>query len=149
MEKSMTDQQFEIKDSGQRQSFDTGAVRDTDAGKARFDLIPPTALYRVAMHYGNGARKYAPRNWQKGMQFSRFIASTFRHIFSWIMGDRSEDHLSACVFNIMAIMYFEDIGRNDLNDVQSGWLIGSSEEDLNNVYQKIQDRYEKGTIDTK
>lgn len=43
----MVDKQFEIKDSGERRSFETGAKRDVDYDKPRFDLIPTTALKKI------------------------------------------------------------------------------------------------------
>lgn len=43
----MTEQQFEIKDSGERRKFETGATRDVDYDKPRFDLIPTTVLEQV------------------------------------------------------------------------------------------------------
>lgn len=38
-----------IEDSGERQEFDTGAVRDIQEGKGRYDLIPPEPLMRLAL----------------------------------------------------------------------------------------------------
>ena len=111
--------EFEIKDSGERQSFETGAVRDTQTGKPRYDLIPPTALRRIAMHYGEGAVKYDEWNWSKGMQYSRFYASMFRHLQDFAMGKTDEDHLAAVVFNALSIMHFQDVGRENLDDMQS------------------------------
>lgn len=108
--------QFEIKDSGKRESFDGGAVRDTDDGKPRFDLIPPTALKRLAIHYANGAKKYDEHNWTKGIPVSRCIASLMRHVFQFVAGDNDEDHASAIIFGIMCIMHYEEIGRTDLDD---------------------------------
>jgi len=110
---------YEIKDSGQRQDFTTGAVRDTQEGKPRFDLIPPTALYRVAMHYGNGSKKYNPWNWAQGMEFSRFFSSMFRHMMQFALGDKDEDHLAAVVFNAMCIMHFQDLeNKPELDDMR-------------------------------
>lgn len=105
---------FEVKDSGARQSFDTGAVRDTQEGKPRFDLIPPKALTRVAMLYANGAKKYGDRNWEKGMPASRFYASALRHLFQYGKGDLDEDHLAAVIFNCLAIIEFQEGDRADL-----------------------------------
>ena len=110
---------FEIKDSGQREQFDTGAKRDTQDGKPRYDLIPPSALRRIAMHYSNGAKKYDEWNWSKGMQFSRFYASMFRHMQQFATGETDEDHLAAIVFNALSIMHFQDTGRTELDDIQS------------------------------
>jgi hypothetical protein len=109
--------QFDIKDSGERQKFDGGAVRDTDDGKPRFDLIPPLAEQRTALHYSSGAKKYDEWNWAKGMPYSRFLASMKRHIASFERGESDEDHLAAVVFNANAIMHFQECGRDDLDDV--------------------------------
>jgi len=109
--------QFKIKDSGERQSFDGGAVRDTDDGKPRFDLIPPLAEKRTALHYGSGAKKYDEWNWSRGMPFSRFLASMKRHISAFERGEIDEDHLAAVVFNANSIMHFQECGRDDLDDI--------------------------------
>lgn len=105
----------QVKDSGKRQSFDTGAVRDTEEGKPRLDLmfkyLPMTALMRVTQHYVNGAKKYGDHNWQKGIPSSRCISSAFRHLYQYFTGDRSEDHLSAVIFNIFAIIHWEETGN--------------------------------------
>jgi hypothetical protein len=42
-----------IEDSGERRGFDTGAKRDVDDDKPRFDLIPVTVLQRVVQYYDN------------------------------------------------------------------------------------------------
>ena len=93
-----------VKDSGARQEFGTGSVRDTNIGKGRFDLIAPYALLRIAQHYENGARKYGNRNWEKGQPLSRYLDSAMRHIIKVLMGLEDEDHLSACAWNIIAII---------------------------------------------
>jgi hypothetical protein len=55
--------EYKVKDSGEREKFETGAQRDTQVGKGRFDLIPPLLLYRMARLYEAGALKYGDRNW--------------------------------------------------------------------------------------
>ncbi len=94
----------EVKDSGARQEFKTGSVRDTNKGKGRFDLIPPYAMYRLARHYENGAVKYGDRNWEKGQPLARFLDSAERHLNCIKMGLNDEDHLSAVAWNIFAII---------------------------------------------
>ena len=42
----------EMKDSGKRQDFDTGAVRDTAEGKPDYSLLPPFAWGFVHYKYG-------------------------------------------------------------------------------------------------
>ena len=39
---------MDIKDSGNRTEFNTGAVRDLHEGKGRYDLIPWDAIHELA-----------------------------------------------------------------------------------------------------
>lgn len=112
----------EVKDSGARESWETGARRDTQDGKPRYDLIPLHPLNRLAMHYTNGAVKYGEHNWTKGLPISRFYASLFRHLIAFAEGDETEDHLAAVAWNAFAIMHFQNKGYRapdgtDLNDM--------------------------------
>jgi len=98
------DKKFDkVKDSGERQNFDTGSVRDTNTGKGRFDLVAPYAMLRLAQHYENGSSKYGDRNWELGQPLSRYLDSAIRHLTKVTMGLEDEDHLSAAAWNIMAI----------------------------------------------
>ena len=90
-----------IKDSGERQSFQTGSVRDSRDGKGRFDLLPMRALQRLARHYEAGAKKYGDRNWEKGQPISRYLDSGIRHACKYLEGQRDEDHLIAAVWNLI------------------------------------------------
>ena len=94
-----------VKDSGKRQSFDTGSVRDTADGKPRYDLVTPIGLYRLAMHYTNGAKKYGDRNWEKGQPLSRYLESAYRHLQKLLVGLEDEDHASAVAWNVFAFMH--------------------------------------------
>ncbi len=98
-----------IKDSGNRRQFKTGAVRDMQAGKGRYDLLPAVALHRVAIHYENGAVKYGERNWEAGIPISSFLDSALRHLFQYAAGETGEDHLSAAAFNILGAMQMEEV----------------------------------------
>ena len=48
----------EIKDSGERTTFETGAVRDMHEGKGDMVSIPWESILRLSKHYENGAKKY-------------------------------------------------------------------------------------------
>lgn len=109
---------FVTKDSGQRESFETGAKRDVRAGKGRFDLIPAVALQRLAGVYERGAAKYGDRNWQQGFPFSRCYDSAMRHLLQFAAGARDEDHLAQATFNVFALMYFEK-HKPELNDLEA------------------------------
>lgn len=101
-------EEYITKDSGRREEFSTGAVRDDGGQKTRYDLIPVGPLKRLADLYARGAQKYGEGNFERGMPFTRVYASLLRHIFAWALGDREEDHLAACVWNAMALMFYED-----------------------------------------
>ena len=105
--------QTQLEDSGDRISYGEGmAVREPDFGKGRYDLISPFALRRMALHYENGAAKYADRNWEKGMNFSRYVNSAIRHMWKYVMGMTDEDHLAAAAWNIFAIMHHQELGED-------------------------------------
>lgn len=99
---------FIVKDSGNRERFATGAVRDTANDKPRPDLISPFFMMRLGEHLRKGANKYTEWNWAKGIPSSRCFASCMRHLMQYAMGKRDEDHLSAAAFNIMAIIHNEE-----------------------------------------
>jgi hypothetical protein len=96
-------------DSGDRQQFDTGAVRDTATDKPRIDLISPFAKRRLGEWLRKGAAKYAERNWEKGMPISRVLASLERHLTAYEAGDSSEDHMAAVMCNAMFILHYEEM----------------------------------------
>jgi hypothetical protein len=51
-----------------------------DEGKNRLDLLPPFAINEFAKVMTAGAIKYAEKNWEKGMSWSKVIASAKRHL---------------------------------------------------------------------
>lgn len=107
---------FVTKDSGQRQEFGNGSVRDTEEGKPRYDLVTPVALKRLAELMARGAVKYGERNWELGQPSSRFLSSLMRHVECYRLGDRSEDHLAAAAYNVFALAHFEGTEWDDINE---------------------------------
>lgn len=102
---------FVTKDSGSRKEFSSGMKRDTNEGKARFDLLLPLGvpykeqmITRLAELLARGAVKYETRNWERAKgqeEIDRFKESAFRHFMQWISGETDEDHASAVMFNII------------------------------------------------
>lgn len=86
----------------------TGAKRDNQDDKERYDLLPLHALKRDAALYKRGAEKYGDRNWEKGQRVSRTLASLWRHLVAYQMGERTEDHLAAIRFNAASIIHVEE-----------------------------------------
>lgn len=115
--------QFSMADGGAKQTFGEGrAIRDTADDKPRPDLISPFAEERLGHWLRMGANKYAERNWERGMPFTRCIASLRRHLMKYMQGKRDEDHLAAILFNAMAIIHYEAMIQAgvlpaDLNDM--------------------------------
>ena len=94
---------FETKDSGKRDEFPTGMVRDTQDDKPRYDLLDRAFLKRWAELMARGAKKYGENNWRKAAtseELDRFRASAVRHLFQWLDNDITEDHAAAVAFNL-------------------------------------------------
>jgi hypothetical protein len=107
---------YETKDSGSRQPYSSGMVRDADSDKPRFDLISPLGvpfeeqmLTRWAWLMSRGAGKYGVRNWERAktwIEYRRFKGSAWRHFMQWYFSeDDTEDHAAAVMFNITAAEY--------------------------------------------
>jgi hypothetical protein len=84
-----------------------------DTGKTRFELLPPRALMQVAEVYTHGAEKYAPRNWEKGMEWGRVYGATQRHLQKfWSGQDLDEEsalpHLAHAAFGILALLEYAE-----------------------------------------
>lgn len=92
-----------------------------DAGKARLDLIPPELLTGVAAILGFGADKYAPRNWEHGMDFGRVYAAALRHLLAWWGGEDNDRetgmphlwHAGCCISFLIA---YEARGMTKFDD---------------------------------
>lgn len=100
--------EFIVKDSGQRQEFKSGMVRDI-GDKPRYlrILIGPMAQ-RWAEHLHKGAKKYPDvsigvPNWTLAAgeaELQRFKESALDHMVKWLNGEIDEDHAAAIFFNV-------------------------------------------------
>ena len=158
----------ELKDSGARRQFESGAVRDSADGRGRCDLLPldivaellnmyriddenpdelhdiegdvheiltsinvfirtgkdreiynaigyfieisgfktiPKAIMEVSKHYEDGARKYAERNWEKGIPCHCYVDSGVRHLLKWLDGWDDEPHDRAFIWNMLGLLW--------------------------------------------
>lgn len=80
-----------------------------DSGKPRFDLIPARPMQDIAAVYAYGAIKYADRNWELGIDYSRIYAATQRHLHAyWAGQDLDEEsalpHLAHAAFGLLALL---------------------------------------------
>lgn len=108
--------EHEIKDSGQRTEFESGAVRDMHAGKGRYDLLPWEAIHEVAKHCEAGAEKYGERNCEKGIPIHSLIDSAIRHLSCYLRGMKDEPHLRAAAWNILFAIWME-IRHPEMQDI--------------------------------
>jgi len=190
-----------LSDSGKRQEFSSGAVRDLQEGKGRYDLLPAYAMqelisrdfykkdfgdihytafpeqainltlqifreperaeelalkaagrmlyfmdvqknitqgagkssdmpthgiFRVARVFEKGAIKYAPRNWEKGINLCRYLDSALRHMFQVVERKEDEDHPAQSAWNLVTFV-------ETLNWIREGKLAPS----LNDLPVKV------------
>ena len=125
----------DIKDSGGRTEFETGAVRDAQGGKGRFDLIPWLAVWGLAHHTEKGCVKYGDRNWEKGITIKNYIDSGIRHLVEAVLGLTDENHLAAALWNIACA--YETKLRIDM-----GILPESLDEDIPYILKGVIDNSE-------
>jgi hypothetical protein len=87
-----------------------GEGRKDDTGKAPYDLLAPEFLTATAEILAFGAAKYAPRNWEKGMAWSRPFSALMRHMWSWWAGEQTDAetgkshlwHAACCLMFLVA-----------------------------------------------
>jgi len=94
-------------------------VRD-DGGKLPYHLLPPELMEGVARILQFGAKKYSPRNWEKGMDWSRVFSSMNRHIWAWWNGEDNDpetglSHLDHIACNIAFLQAYRNrkVGKDD------------------------------------
>ena len=91
-----------------------------DIGKLRMDLLPVGPIEKVALAYTIGAQKYAERNWENGIKWSRCYGAMLRHIFKWWAGEYydqqdGQHHLSAVAFYCLALLQYHET-HQELDD---------------------------------
>ncbi len=77
--------------------------------KGNYYGIYPGMLKRLALRCMYGKIKYGcDRGWAYPRPSSTYIDSIFRHLTQYLLGDDSEDHLAAAIWNIQALMFNEE-----------------------------------------
>lgn len=107
-----------------------------DGGKLPIGLISGTALNILAAVLQFGAKKYAPRNWELGMDWSRVWDAAQRHLWAWWQGESNDpetglSHLGHAFCCIMFLVHYEatQTGRDDRPKVltESAQVVGPEE----------------------
>lgn len=91
-----------------------------DQGKAPLDLIPYAGEEAIAQVLAFGAKKYAPGNWAKGIEYSRLISAAKRHIGAYASGEDVDpesglSHIAHAGCCIMFLLHMQK-HRPDLDD---------------------------------
>ncbi len=87
--------------------YTTGAQRDSNSNKPFIHNLLGYTRQRFGYHMTIGSNKYGDGNWLKGLPTECYLESLDRHLAAYMDGDRSEDHLSAIIFNTQGIMLNE------------------------------------------
>lgn len=98
---------------------DNGGIKH-DAEKDPWHLLPWDSVRAVAKVMMYGSRKYAPRNWERGMDWSRLFRATTEHMNSWWMGEDLDPetrfshlwHAGCCILFLIAFE-IRGIGKDD------------------------------------
>lgn len=115
---------------GKVREFDTGATRDTEAGKYDFEgFLSPAVLWEFAKYMDAhrvqpDGQVRASDNWQKGIPPDAYMKSLLRHVMDLWMIHRGrkvvrpedgrevtlDDALGACMFNVQG--YWHELLRD-------------------------------------
>lgn len=66
---------------------------------------PEDMFLEVAKHFEDGAKKYGPDNWRRGIPVYCYIDSAVRHYLKFLRGDTDERHDRAFVWNILCCIW--------------------------------------------
>lgn len=91
--------------SEETHNFSTGAVRSGDRDAERWDLMSPIGLKALARTYAEGAAKRGAANWENGMPVTDLLNHAIGHIYDFLGGDRSEDHLAHAAWNLLGAIH--------------------------------------------
>lgn len=92
-----------------------------DDGKVPLNLISNYAMEELAKVLQFGTIKYNPWNWAKGLEFSRVIAATKRHIAAWenrddLDGESKINHLAHAMCNLSFLLDYQAREMHHLDD---------------------------------
>lgn len=104
---------MEIKFSGEKETFESGATKEVKKGRGKPSLIFPCLITRLAKWLELGGKNHGDRNWEKGLPSDSYLDALYRHVLAYHFGDRSEDHLAAMLFNVQGLIFNEEL-RPDL-----------------------------------
>lgn len=122
--------------------------RKNDSAKPRMSLVPTKALVKVAEVMTYGADKYEAYNWAKGLNHSRLMDATLRHLYSHMNGDDLDEetnlpHLAHAAASILMLLE-TFLNRPDLDDIKSRRFLPPKQEDLSGDLEPVPVNPESG-----
>ena len=92
-----------------------------DQGKSAIGLVAPELLFAIGDILEFGARKYAARNWEKGISYTRVFGGIMRHLWAWWARDEvdpetGKSHLWHAACGIMFLLAYEARGMKEFDD---------------------------------
>ena len=89
-------------------------------GKVKVELVPPRWVLALAEVLTKGAEKYAERNWEKGMEWSKCYASAQRHLLAFWDGEDLDketglSHVAHAAWNCLALLTYSEEHQEDDN----------------------------------
>lgn len=94
--------------------------RKDDQGKDPWHLFPWDAARAIVKVLDFGQKKYAPRNWEKGMDWDRPFSACVRHLTAWHEGEHRDPetglshlwHAGCCILFLIAYEIRQTKGDN-------------------------------------
>jgi len=126
---------FIIKDSGTREEFPSGMVRDVGGDKPRYNRCLEGPMFqRWCEHLHKGAKKYPDvkvgvANWTLAAgeeELQRFKESALSHMIDWLEGKMDEDHAAGVFFNINGAEFVKEVIRGKVKRDQEADTPGAS-----------------------
>lgn len=93
--------------------IDGGGLRYNN-DKLPLELVPPSLMFATAAVLKHGAKKYEPRNWERGMPWTVVVGCLLRHVYKWLSPFHSDldeetglNHLWHAATNIAMLIEYE------------------------------------------
>jgi hypothetical protein len=92
-----------------------------DGIKLPWDLFPWIGAEEIVRVLQFGANKYAPRNWEKGIKYSRIFGAVMRHMIAWFLGETNDketglNHLAHAGCEILFVLTYSMRGMDAFDD---------------------------------
>jgi hypothetical protein len=118
----------------------SGGTRYSLGKPAGWWYAPLLGLKLVAPVWEGGAKKYAPRDWAEGQSYSTLIDCAQRHWLEVLhRGPQARDeesghlHLAHTAWNILCLLTFMYLNRDDLDDVTPWFGVKAGEQPMRDI----------------